>query len=457
MVGTGYGNYPNRETIAWSRLVPDAITRLRRRQTITVATLFIGYSGYYVCRTVLPVASNGMMNDPKSGIDEIVYGRFVAVGIYLYALGKLLNGVFTEYVGGSTMFVLGMVLSAVCVAGFGIEAGVGVMLTLWAANRFVQSMGWVALVKITGRWFSPARLASVMGILSLSYLFGAAAAQAYLSAFVKAGLGWRELFLVASLTLVVLAILSGLLLRNSPRSVGLPEPPSPARNVFGEGDHGDERVALGKLLGPLLASRMFWLVCVMNMGLTAIRETFNAWTPRYLEKGIGLDPHDVGLLATLFPLCGAVACLLAGWAADRLRGRFGRIMVPLLLLTTVTLWATTHSELGGKPLLALSLISGVALFVMGPYTFCSGVLALNLGGKRGGAATAGFIDAVGYLCGAVVSGEVAGHLVKRAGFGPLLDVLFWLAVVTLAVSIVYLILEERQHNPTGVSKSETFP
>lgn len=425
----------------------DETARLRRRQTLTVVVLFVGYSGYYVCRTVLPVASNDMVNDPTSGIDVVGYGRLTAVGIYLYALGKLLNGVFTEYVGGSAMFVAGMLLSAACVAAFGVTAGVSAMLALWAANRFVQSMGWGALVKIAGRWFSPGRLASVMAVLSLSYLFGAAAAQAYIGAFVKLGFHWRELFLVAALTLAALAVLSGLLLRNSPRSVGLPEPPSPGRNVFGDSDHGEGRVPLMKLLGPLLASRMFWLVCIMNMGLTAIRETFNAWTPLYLERGVGLDRLDVGLLATLFPLCGAVACLLAGWGADRLRGRFGRIIVPLMVLTTATLFATAHTDLRGKSLLALTLISGVALFVMGPYTFCSGVLALNLGGKRAGAASAGLIDAAGYLCGAIVSGEVAGHLVARSGsFTPLLEVLFGLSVATLAVSVVYLVFEERQLN-----------
>ena len=418
--------------------------RLRRWQGVTVAALFTGYAGYYVCRTVLAVASVGMMDDPTSGIDAKGYGRLVAVGIYLYAAGKLLNGVFAEYVGGRTTFLLGMILSAGCVAAFGFATGVGAMLVLWAANRLVQSMGWLGLVRITGRWFTPGRLATVMGVLSLSYLFGAAIAQAYLSLFVKLGLGWRELFFVAAGTLALLAVACSLLVKESPRNLGLPEPPPPPRNVYGGDDHGEGRVSLRRLLGPLLASRMFWLVCVMNMGLTAIRETFTAWTPRYLQKEVGLDARDVALLATVFPLCGAVACLAAGWGADRLKGRFGRILVPAMLLTTVTLGAFASAELHGRGALALALISGVALFVMGPYTFCAGVLAMNLGGKRGAAASTGLIDAAGYLCGAIVSGEVAGHLVQRHGFAPLLGVLFWLSAATLAVSVVYWILEERR-------------
>jgi OPA family glycerol-3-phosphate transporter-like MFS transporter len=420
------------------------VARLRTWQGITVGTLFVGYAGYYICRSVLPVVSNQLIGDPSLGIDDLDYGRLGAVGIYCYAAGKLLNGVLTEYVGGRFAFLAGMVLSAACVVAFGLAGGLSALLVVWGLNRFVQSMGWVGLVKITGRWFTPARLATVMGVLSISYLFGDALARLYLGAFVKAGLGWREVFFVAAGTLLLVALVGAFLLKRSPADLGLPEPPPPPGNVHGEHDHGDGRVSLRRLLGPLFASRLFWLVCGMNMGLTAIRETFNFWTPRYLRVAVGISAEDASLLSFLFPLCGAVASLAAGWGADRIRGRFGRLIVPLSALSVLTLWAFTAADLRDNTPLALALIGAVALCVMGPYTYCSGVLALNLGGKRAGAASAGIIDAVGYLCGAVVSGEVAGYLVKWYGFGPLLDVLLGLAVATLVVAIVYWVMEERQ-------------
>lgn len=422
--------------------------RLRTWQGITVSTLFVGYAGYYVCRSVLPVVSNQLVGDPALGIDDRDYGRLGAVGIYCYAAGKLLNGVFTEYAGGRFMFLAGMVLSAACVVAFGLTAAFAALLVVWGLNRFVQSMGWCALVKITGRWFTPARLATVMGVLSISYLFGDALARLYLGALVKAGLGWREVFFVAAGTLLWIAAAGAFLLKRSPADLGLPEPPPPPGNVHGAHDHGDGRVPLRALLGPLFASRLFWLVCGMNMGLTAIRETFNFWTPRYLTKAVGMSAEDAGLLSFLFPLCGAVASLAAGWAADRVRGRFGRLLVPLTALTVLALWAFASADLRGNTPLALTLIGAVAVFLMGPYTYCSGVLAMNLGGKRAGAASTGIIDAIGYLCGAVVSGEVAGYLVKHYGFDPLLDVLLGLAVVTLIVAVAYWVTEERRFRTT---------
>jgi OPA family glycerol-3-phosphate transporter-like MFS transporter len=418
------------------------VPRLRRWQAVTVATLFAGYAGYYVYRSALPVASNGMLNDPASGVDEVGYGRLVAVGVYLYAVGKFVNGVGAEYVSGRAAFLFGMVASAALVAGFG-AAGFGAMLALWGASRFVQSVGWPAVVKTAGRWFAPARLATAVGVLSLSFLFGDALARLYLGAFVAAGAGWRELFLVASGTLAALALVSFFTLKSSPAEVGLPEPPAPARNLFGPHDRGEGRLPVWKLLGPLFASRMFWLVCAMNAGLTAIRETFNAWTPRYLERGVGVSADDVGMLSAIFPLGGAVAAVGAGWAADRLRGRFGRLIVPLTALATAVLWLLGELDLRGRPVLALALLGAAAACAMGPYTFCSGVLALNLGGRRASAASAGIIDAAGYAGGALVSGELVGHLVKSRGFGPVMEVLFWVGVATCAAAAAYWYCEER--------------
>lgn len=429
---------------------PDPTDRLRRWQTVTVGTLFVGYAGYYVCRSVLPVVSNQLIDDPALGIDSRDYGRLGAVGIYLYALGKLVNGVAGEYASGRAFFLLGMVLSVGCVAAFGLlggAAGFGALAALWGLNRFVQSMGWIGLVKTAGRWFGPGALATVMGVLSLSYLFGDALARLYLGLFVRAGWGWQDVFLVAAATVLALAAGGALLLRACPSHLGLPEPPPLPGNVHGD-DRGDTRTSLAALLGPLLRSRAFWLVCGMNVGLTAIRETFNFWTPRYLKEAVGVSAEVAPILSVMFPLCGAVASLAAGYGADRLRGRFGRLIVPLTLLTCVALGVFAAADLHGRTPAALGLVGAVALFVMGPYTYCSGVLALNLGGKRAGAAATGVIDAVGYFAGAVVAGEVGGYLVQHHGFGPLLVVLFGLAVGTLAVAVWYWAEEERRFRRT---------
>lgn len=419
-------------------------------QGLTFTTLLVGYAGYYVCRSVLPVASNSLMNDPNLKLDEEDYGFIGAVGIYMYAFGKLFNGLSTEYLGGRFMFICGMALSVLCVVGYGLAAGLTAFVLLWGANRFVQSMGWVALVQITGRWYKARTLASVTGLLSLSYLFGDALARLYLGTFRSFGMEWRELFFVAAASLGLIALVGTFTLKGSPGVLGLPEPPPPPENVFGSMAAG--RTKLWGLLKPLFSSPLFWIVCCMNMGLTAIRETFNFWTPRYLEKGVGVSDTTAGLLSFVFPLLGAVASVMAGVGADRAKGRYGLVMVPCLIVAVGALAILAFVDFGGRPSLALLTISMIALFLMGPYSYCSGVMAINLGGKRAAAASAGMIDAAGYLCGAYVIG-LAGKLAKPAiladgtqvySYSTLFRVLFGLGVVTLFLAVSYGIVEQRR-------------
>lgn len=432
----------------------DETARLRRWQSVTVATLFAGYAGYYVCRSNLSVASPLLLDEyGAAGLTKAHIGDVASIGVLFYAIGKLLNGVATEYVGGARIFLFGLFASVACTVLFalaplvagplaGVASGLGLpvavllpFFAVWAANRFVQSMGWGGLVQITARWFTAARLATVMGVLSMSYLLGDAVARLFLGGVVHAGAGWQGVFYAAAATLGLIGLVSLFTLKGRPSAVGLPEPPPPPGNVYGS-DTGHGRIPLGKLLGPLLGSFTFWLVCLMNVGLTLIRETFNLWNPTYLKEVVKLDAGTAGIASLVFPLAGAVSSVFAGWLVDRLNGRYGLVVVPSLVGLLITLGLFAWLPLEGRVWAAMALIAAVAFFLLAPYTFCSGVLAVRLGGQRGGAAAAGIIDTAGYL-GATLAGSGVGRLAQHYGWGTAFAALAGVAAVTLLVAAVY--------------------
>lgn len=451
--------------------VSSETARLQRWQTITVSTLCIGYAGYYVCRSNLSVASPLLLEEYASaGLTEEHIGDVFSVGVLCYAAGKLLNGIATEYVGGKRIFLFGMFASVVCTillalapafsGSFSIAANalglpVAILLpfiVLWAANRFVQSMGWNGLVQIASRWFEHNRLATAMSILTMSYLLGDAAARLYLGAVVKAGLGWQGVFLTAAATLGLLGLISLFTLKNRPGELDLPEPLPPPGNVFGD-DRGDEKIPLLKLLTPLISSFTFWVVCLMNAGLTLIRETFGQWNPTYLVKVVKLDAGTAGMASLVFPLIGTVSALCGGWLVDRTGGRFGPVVLPSLLALVALLGLLAWLPGEGQIWLALLLIGAVAFFLIAPYTFCSGVMAVKFGGQRAGATAAGIIDTAGYL-GATLAGSGIGRIAKAHGWGAAFGTLAGIACVTLIVSAVYWIMESRQPHHLSLNSGE---
>jgi OPA family glycerol-3-phosphate transporter-like MFS transporter len=413
------------------------MTRLNRWQGITLASLFVGYTGYYVCRSNLSVAAPILLAEfADSGLTKDRLGAIQTAGLLFYVIGKLSNGVLGDYLGGRRLFLIGMVASSLCTVIFGLSSGIAMFAIAWAANRFFQSMGWGAMVKTAGCWF-PYRLhATVMGILAVSYLLGDAAGRLYLGWFLEAGIGWRGLFGVAAASLYSLAIICFFTLRGTPRDIGEQEPAANPINVFGETDAGTASVSFWQLLGPLLGNPTFWIVCIMNAGLTLIRETFNFWIPTYLTEVTAATPAQAALSSTIFPFVGAWSALLAGLASDRLKGRHGLVAFPSLVVLIGSLWLLASASLEGRPNLALVLLGGVSFFLMGPYSFCSGVMSLDLGGKRGSATAAGLIDGAGYF-GALASGWGVGRIAQEYGWATAFHALAYIAGLVAVAAAIY--------------------
>jgi OPA family glycerol-3-phosphate transporter-like MFS transporter len=409
--------------------------RLRTWQRITLVTLFTGYAGYYVCRSNLSVATPLILKEFQgTGIDEEAIGGVVSFGVLLYAIGKIFNGVLADRVGGRPLFLLGMFASILCTLLFGLSSGLTAFLVFWACNRFFQSMGWVSLVKSASRWFPYSRHATIMGILSMSFLLGDAGVRLYLGGLLHLGFGWRALFYTAAATLGVIGVISFFTLKSSPADVGAVEPTANPINVYD--DAADQQSTMWELLAPLLASKTFWLICIVNFGLTLIRETFTFWTPTFLHKEVGMAPENAALGSLLFPLTGAAAALSAGILSDRLGGRHGRIIVPSMVLLIASLGLLIVIPVAGHPVRAVMLISLVAFFLLAPYSFLSGVMALDLGGKHGSSTAAGFVDAAGYS-GAIFSGYGIAKIAKEYSWQAAFGFLAICAALTTVAAVAY--------------------
>jgi OPA family glycerol-3-phosphate transporter-like MFS transporter len=437
--------------------------RLRRWQEITAASLFVGYAGYYLGRTCLSIATP-LMVDASNGLELEQVGIISSVGVAAYALGKVINGVVVDYLGGRRMFLVGMVATIGCTVAFGLTSIFTLLVLIWGVSRFFQSMGWPALVKTASRWYPLNGQATVMGILSLSFLFGDALIRLYLGGVVWLGEhspgtalahlnDWRAVFLIAAGTLTVIAVLTAVVLRDSPRDLGLEEPAANPNNVFGEAGQTAGPVPLGALLLPLLESPLFWTICGINFGLTLIREAFLTWSPTFLKNVAGLGAGQAGIASLVFPLAGGVSSIVAGLLSDRLNGRHGRVVVPSLVLATGSLYAMGVIDVGGKPWLAMGLIAVNAFFLIGPYTYLTGVMALDLGGKRGSSTAAGLLDGAGYL-GGIASGYGVARIAKKFEWYGVFSTLAVACGLTLIFAVTYLILSERGRSP---ATTDDFP
>lgn len=68
------------------------------------------------------------------------------------------------------MFLLGLAGSALATVAFTFCSDIPGFTVTWSINRFLQSMGWGALVKVTSRWFGSAVTRSLSLSLNLPFL-----------------------------------------------------------------------------------------------------------------------------------------------------------------------------------------------------------------------------------------------------------------------------------------------
>ncbi len=298
-------------------------------------------------------------------------------------------------------------------------------------------MGWSALVKVASRWFPAGRHGTIFGMLTLSYLFGDAIARLGLGALLHLGLGWRGLFFAAAGVLATIAVASTFTLRASPAEVGAAEPDANPENVYGQKGNAPRPADLFDLLWPLASSFSFWLVCIISFGLTVVRETFNVWNPIYLKEAVGLSDAGAATASALFPLVGGLSTLAAGWLTDRIaRGRRGAVMIPFLALLVAALYGLATLEPDTGATVPLLLTSTVSFALLGPYSFLTGVLSLDFGGKRGSSTAAGLADTAGYL-GAILSGYGIGTIAEEHGWSGAFQALGTVAAITFAAAALY--------------------
>src|SRR5580658_5161686 len=440
-------------------MTPEYATSLPRRLTrwhvLTVSLLFLGYGGYYFCRSDYSVAlplilAEEVRKRTPANVAQVRLGTIASLGVLAYAIGKFPSGGLADRFGGRRNFLGGMLGAIVFTVLFMLGGGFPIFTIAWLGNRAVQSLGWAGLVKVTSRWFPYTTYGSVMAVLSLSYLFGDAISRAIMSLLLAHGFGWRGVFGAGAALLSMLLLANLIFLRDSPQSYHLPPPEENPLNLFSDVSAAVTRTGMVAIFRTLLSSYAFWLVCGLSLGTTLLRETFNLWIPTYFTQMAGMTGAQAASGSALFPFFGGVSVLLAGFLSDYLgpEGR-SRILLTGLCLTVLVLLGLAGVSIHAPRWMPLALVAAVAFCLLGPYSYLAGAMSMDFGGKDGSATASGLIDGIGYFAG-ILSGNGMAHLAVNYGWQTMFLVLAAVAGVTSVVAALALWQQHRRALAIGL-------
>lgn len=397
-----------------------------RQSWVLLATLVLGYVGVYLCRKNFSVAVPLLRAEFHSTKEAI--GRIASVGTFTYACGKMVLCPLADRFGGRRCFLAALLLVSLFGMASGFAPSLGVLAVLYGLNRFSAAPAWASMIKQIPPWFGPRNVALAMAVLSLSYVFGGAAAVSLAGQVSDwSGQSWRVIMSAPSVVLIALLGACVLLL---PRDHGADKHAADPT----EEHHGFSWA----LLGELLKLRVFWILCALSFTLTLLRETFNDWAVDFIKTsgGAQLSVRVAAFLSTPFDICGAAGILFIGVMMGRLRAEARSWLLAGCLLGLVALLVLLPAIVPLGLAAIVPAVGAVGFLSLGPYSLMAGYFAVQLRGPQCAGTVSGIVDSVGYFAG-VLAGSAFGWLLDRGGYSLGFHVL---AALSLASAVLALFL-----------------
>jgi OPA family glycerol-3-phosphate transporter-like MFS transporter len=81
-------------------------------------------------------------------------------------------------------------------------------------------------------------------------------------------------------------------------------------------------------------------------------------------------------------------------------------------------------------------VAVIAFFLIGPYSFLAGAIAMDFGGRQGSGTASGIIDGIGYL-GGVLAGDTVARISTSFGWSGAFEALAAVCFVSSLAALLY--------------------
>jgi len=384
------------------------------REAGVLWVLWLTYGSFYFCRNNLAVALPGMQSE--LGFTKAQLGTILMSLKLAYGVGQFINGQLAERISPRKLLGVGMVSSAILNVLFGFGTAFYFLLFVWAANGYVQALGWPPTMRVAANWFPATRRGRAIGIIGTGYqLCGALT-------FVVAGwaaehFGWQGALYVPAVLLLASGLHMFLLLEEKPV-----DPDSLQPGAASVSSRNGKTVSITRNILDTLLNPALWLVALALCLLDACRYGFTDWGVTHLKEVQSASVSSAAFKYAVLPFGGIIGAYVSGWATDRFCGGRRAPVICVLLLLLGVLAVSYHYVAATSLVLSVAVLFLVGFCVFGPQILLVGTFPIDLARHGTAAAAVGFVNFMGYM-GAAAGDKVTGHLVDEHGWK--IAVFFW--------------------------------
>ena len=365
----------------------------------------LGYALFYVCRLSISVAKKPLVD--ANIFTESELGKIGAALFFTYAVGKLINGFFSDRTNINRFIATGLILTALVNLAMGAFPLFIVFIILWGLNGWFQSLGAAPCVVALTRWFSPEERGTYYGIWSASHNIGKAITFTLLPFLIGIG-GWQWGFWGAGVAGILGAIMVFFFLHDSPESKGLPSVDSKTAELNTSKPTKQSIAASQK---SVLKNPYIWILALSSALMYISRYAIESWGIFYAQAEKGYTNIQAGEIIGLTAITGIIGTVISGIVSDKFFK--GSRNIPALIagiLNIVSLSIFLFYPNGNVWMdSAAMLIHGFAIGIL--ITFLGGLMAVDIAPKQATGATMGLIGIASYA-GAGIQELISGFLIS---------------------------------------------
>ena len=357
-----------------------------------LATMFC-YLFFYTGRQTFGFAIPGIQEE--LGYSKWTLGWVSAVMLWSYAVGQAVNGNLGDKFGGRRMMSLGAILS--CGLNWIVSLGTSFpsLIVPWAANGYAQSMGWAPGSRVLSNWWSSRERGKAYGLYVFAAGMSSVLAFSTSTLILELELGWRWIFRLPVLLLLVGGVAYYLIVRDRPEDLGFPPlADAEAKTACSESSSRDPSESSSQRYAHVLTNGRFLLASVAIGFQNMARYGLLVWVPVHF---LGEDWKDSGTkwISIALPVGMAFGAMSSGWLSDRLfQSRRSPVIVLFMTMAAVSSVGMFFCPKDHPAGIAVLFLTG--FFAYGPQSAFWALCPDLLGRARAGTGT-GIMNAFAYL------------------------------------------------------------
>ena len=397
-------------------------------------------------------------------IDEgfLTAGQLGVIGsalLFVYAVGKFLNGFIADYCNIRRFMFTGLAASAVINLLMGILGIVNgysaiplsvifiLFAVLWGLNGWMQSMGSPPGVISLSRWFPQSRRGTFYSIFSASPYLGEFISF-ILTGLIVGAFGWQWGFVVAAAAGGAGALLILLTVSDTPESQGLPS----IQQLSGESVKPVDKMPTRELQKMIFRHPGIWVIALSSAFIYITKYAIAGWGVLFLQKERAFSLEQATQIIAFSAVFGVLGTVLAGWLSDRVF-RSDRIR-PAILSGAVSFVALAlFLYAGGGYVMNILYVSVFSLSIGVLYCIVAGLMAVDIVPRKATGAALGIVGISSYVAAGlqdITSGYLIQYNTVRVDgmdvydFGPVSY--FWLAAALVSFILPVMNWKKMKNN-----------